>query len=535
MRTAGARLSVSLSVGLTIGLLVAFVSTLAVDSAQARERTLKLFFAHTGERGVFTYKRNGRYDRSELERINEFLRDWRREESTRMDPELLDLVWAIYRESGADDYIHVVSAYRSPQTNAALRARSRGVAKNSQHVRGKAIDFYIPGVPIADLRAVAMQMQGGGVGYYPSSGSPFVHVDTGSVRAWPRMSRQQLFALFPDGETLHLPPDGKPLPGYEIAVARREAAGGTALAYLETDDEDDTDRTGTGGGGVRSWLARVLPGGRSGNEAEIAAAPEVDLTAPPATPLADEPIIADARPPRPRPATEAELAMAAADAAQMPATVAPADSDALATLAYAPLPRTRPDATFLAASLNGDATGQLPFAEDAIGQLVARQDNPATDRAADGDPIDLAFAALEDAPELPSAEDSAVLAAFAAMRAAEAGVVVAAASANEIGGSAPAGGVVLAPDELPGYRDDQDALRRLITTPTAYDPQFARLSMPVPADAGSVYQVPEAATDVVADLGSETQPPINRFTTAEAGPDAGEQSFFARLFASLIE
>ena len=535
MRSAGARLSVSLSVGLAIGLLVAFVSTLAVDSAQARERTLKLYFGHTDERGVFTFKRNGRYDRSELERINEFLRDWRRDESARMDPELLDLIWAIYQETGSDDYIHIVSAYRSPQTNAALRSRSRGVARNSQHVRGKAIDFYIPGVPIAELRATAMRMQGGGVGYYPSSGSPFVHVDTGSVRAWPRMSRQQLLALFPNGETLHLPPDGKPLPGYEIAVARREAGGGATLAYLETDDEADTDRTGTGGG-VRSWLARVLPGGRSGNQAENAAVPETDLAAPPATPFADEPIMADARPPRPRPATEAEIARAAGgNALPTPAGVAPADSDALATLAYAPLPRSRPDATFLAASLNAAEIGQLPYADDAIGQLMARQDNAAVDGAAGGDPIDLAFAALADAPELLSAEDSAVIAAFAAMRAAETGMVVAAATASEIAGAEPTGGVVLAPDELPGYRDDQDALRRLIATPTAYDPQFAQLSMPVPADGGSVYDVPEAAADVVADLSGEAQPPINRFTTAETGAATQEQSFFAKLFASLIE
>ena len=91
-----------------------------------------------------------------------------------------------------------------------LRGRSKrsGVARHSQHTLGKAIDFYIPGVPLDKLRATAMRLQGGGVGYYPTSGSPFVHLDVGNVRAWPRMTREQLVKLFPDGRTVHLPADG---------------------------------------------------------------------------------------------------------------------------------------------------------------------------------------------------------------------------------------------------------------------------------------------------------------------------------------
>ncbi len=100
-----------------------------------------------------------------------------------------------------------------------LRSRSRGVAENSQHMLGKAIDFYIPGVSLAKLRAIGMKLQVGGVGFYPTSGSPFVHMDTGNVRHWPRMSRQELLALFPDGKTLDIPRDGKPLPGYAEALA----------------------------------------------------------------------------------------------------------------------------------------------------------------------------------------------------------------------------------------------------------------------------------------------------------------------------
>ena len=236
---------------LALGVLLASVVAFPVGTAQSREpdMTLKLFFGHTKERGEFTFKRNGRIDRGELRRLNHFLRDWRKNEDAKMDPELLELVWAIYKESGSRDYIHIVSAYRSPATNELLRARSSGVAKNSQHRLGKAMDWYVPDVPLAKLRGIAMKMQGGGVGYYPRSGSPFVHTDTGNVRAWPRMSRQQLLALFPRGNTLHLPADGKPLPEYELAVARHKAIGPNtaALAYLDTGpiEERVIDRSGT--------------------------------------------------------------------------------------------------------------------------------------------------------------------------------------------------------------------------------------------------------------------------------------------------
>ena len=122
-----------------------------------------------------------------------------------MDPRLFDLIWEAYRTAGANDYIHVVCGYRSPQTNSMLRSRSKGVAKKSQHMLGKAMDFYIPDVKLKRLREIGLKMQGGGVGYYPTSGSPFVHFDVGNVRHWPKMSRSELIALFPDGKTLHVP------------------------------------------------------------------------------------------------------------------------------------------------------------------------------------------------------------------------------------------------------------------------------------------------------------------------------------------
>ena len=93
--------------------------------AAGQTRTLKLYFIHTQEKAQITFKRNGRYDPKGLQEINRFLRDWRRNEPTKMDPRLLDLVWEVYQKSGSRDYIHVVSAYRSPATNGMLRSRSK--------------------------------------------------------------------------------------------------------------------------------------------------------------------------------------------------------------------------------------------------------------------------------------------------------------------------------------------------------------------------------------------------------------------------
>ncbi|WP_298960952.1 DUF882 domain-containing protein [uncultured Roseibium sp.] len=202
---------------------LAVASACLVPAAQAETRTLKLYNTHTKERVSITFKKNGRYLPGGLREANRFLRDWRRNEIIKMDPELLDLVWEVYRKVGARDHIYVVSSYRSPATNNMLRKRSSGVARNSQHTLGKAMDFYIPGVNLAKLREAGLRKEIGGVGYYPRSGSPFVHMDTGRVRHWPKMSRSQLARVFPSGKTLHIPSDGKPLKGYKIALAEAKS------------------------------------------------------------------------------------------------------------------------------------------------------------------------------------------------------------------------------------------------------------------------------------------------------------------------
>ncbi len=136
-----------------------------------------------------------------------------------MDRRLFDILWEVYRDVDGKQPIQIISAYRSPATNAMLRRRSSGVARFSQHMLGHAMDFFIPGVPLEQIRAAGLRLQRGGVGFYPTSGSPFVHLDTGRIRHWPRMSYEQLARIFPDGRTVHLPADGTPLKGYQLALA----------------------------------------------------------------------------------------------------------------------------------------------------------------------------------------------------------------------------------------------------------------------------------------------------------------------------
>jgi uncharacterized protein YcbK (DUF882 family) len=207
--------------------------------ANGDTRTLTFYHNNTKESLTVTFRRNGQYDSGALQQLNWFLRDWRREEATRMDPRLFDTVWEVYREVGSDAPVHVNSAYRSPHTNSMLRRRSSGVAKNSQHMQGKALDFYLPDVSAARLRAIGMRLQNGGVGYYPNAYTPFVHLDVGSVRAWPRMTRSQLASIFPDGRTVHIPSDGRPLPGYEEARAEVLAKGGTVAGYTAYADAEE--------------------------------------------------------------------------------------------------------------------------------------------------------------------------------------------------------------------------------------------------------------------------------------------------------
>ena len=226
--------------------LALIVSTNSLQTVVANGDTRAITFQHThrDDSITITFKRNGRYDDEALKKLNYFLRDWRNDDQTRMDPQLFDILWEVTREVGTEEPIRIVSSYRSPATNAMLRRRSRGVAQFSQHMLGKAIDFNINGVSVEQLRVVAMRLQRGGVGFYPGS---FVHVDVGSVRHWPRMTHDQLARVFPNGRTVHVPSDGQPLSGYALALAdieRRGSSGpsGMSLAAARNSGAINEDR-----------------------------------------------------------------------------------------------------------------------------------------------------------------------------------------------------------------------------------------------------------------------------------------------------
>jgi uncharacterized protein YcbK (DUF882 family) len=324
--------SIGVALPVSAVLLLAPAATGPAES-NPQTRTLSIVNMHTKERIAVTYKVNGRYDQAALKKLNYVLRDWRRNEVTAMDPKLFDLLWEVQREAGTNQPIHAVSGFRSPVTQAALRKRSRGVAKHSQHTLGKATDFYIPGVPVSRLREIAFRKQVGGVGYYPTSNTPFVHLDTGNVRSWPRMTRKQLLALFPDGKTLHLPADGKPLPGYNQALALAKAgqlgSGGSAPAQAKRG---------------RNLLAALFDREDDEEETNAAAGREAPQSAPP-------PAIVVARAPAPAQVQpQAAVAMPAAAQQTAAASVAIPPARPPFAIASAPAQMTAPQAVEIAAA-----------------------------------------------------------------------------------------------------------------------------------------------------------------------------------------
>ncbi len=156
---------------------------LALPAADERAwRALRFDNLHTGEKLTAEYVQAGRYVPDALAAINHLLRDFRTGDVGPIDTALLDLIDELHRLTGSRRAFEVISGYRSPHTNAALQRRSSGVATDSLHMRGQAIDLRLGDVALDGLRDAALSLRGGGVGFYPASS--FVHVDCGRVRAW---------------------------------------------------------------------------------------------------------------------------------------------------------------------------------------------------------------------------------------------------------------------------------------------------------------------------------------------------------------
>src|SRR5215213_2897706 len=320
-------------IGLTSLLLLAGAGSVHDATALNETRTLSFHHTHSDEDLTVTFKRDGRYDEEALKKINHFLRDWRSQDSTTMDRHLFDILWEVYRDVDGKKPIQIISAYRSPATNSMLRRRSSGVARFSQHMLGHAMDFYIPDVALEQIRAAGLRLQRGGVGFYPTSGSPFVHLDTGSVRHWPRMTHDQLAKVFPDGRTVHLPANGGPMKGYEMARADIERRG----------NGDDATSVGKKPG----LFAALFRGGKSNDEddegASVSAKPE--KSAPASVMAAAAPAkSADPVPtPRAKPQVGATLQLASADAQIVPGPKAKPEQKQAAQASAEPKPQTPAD------------------------------------------------------------------------------------------------------------------------------------------------------------------------------------------------
>ena len=210
-----------LRAGGAIAALLAIVGSIEMVTASSGTRTISLYNIHTKETVTVLYKRDGKFIEAALEQINHVMRDHRKNESTRMDPDLIDLIWETHHELRSNAPVHIISGYRSRATNDLLRRTVGGQASESRHILGKAADVHFPDVPVRNIRYAAVTRERGGVGYYPTSSTPFVHLDTDRVRAWPRLPRLELALLFPSGTTKHMPADGGPLTKDDVRVAQQ--------------------------------------------------------------------------------------------------------------------------------------------------------------------------------------------------------------------------------------------------------------------------------------------------------------------------
>jgi len=169
--------------GFSAGFALLITLTLPVYTiADTGKRLLSFYNTHTHERLTVMYKNGNQYKPEAFKKINYILRNHRSGDVYPMDPKLMDFLYDLLAKVNNHGEVHIISGYRSPKTNAKLRQKSKGVAGGSMHMKGKALDFRLPGTDTAVLRDSARTMKRGGVGYYRKP--DFIQIDTGRVRNW---------------------------------------------------------------------------------------------------------------------------------------------------------------------------------------------------------------------------------------------------------------------------------------------------------------------------------------------------------------
>lgn len=341
-------------VALSVAVLAAGTGEIAAEFG--RTRTISLHNIHTKETLTVLYKKDGKNISAAMEKINWILRDWRRDEPTTMDPALIDLLWEMHTELGSREPINIISGYRSRATNDMLRKTVGGQASQSRHILGKAADVQFPDIPLKQLRYSAMIHERGGVGYYPTSATPFVHVDTDRVRAWPRLPRYELALLFPNGKTAHKPAEGDDLTRDDVRVARvQHKSLATEIAAFHEFRKQPKPATLLAAAGAASASS-------GSGTPEILPWQTVASLGPPPK-LVTEPV----------PVSRPTPALADSDRAGLDKLVARASYESPPRLLNEPAPAAR-RAGFATASLTGGAAPSPPLARErkALARLAAR-------------------------------------------------------------------------------------------------------------------------------------------------------------------
>ena len=416
----------------TLGLAL-FMSSVGTAVSGGETRTISLVHQHTKEKLTVTYKKDGKYIPSAMKQLNRFFRDWRRNEVTTIDPRTIDLVWELHADLGSKRPIHIVSGYRSPKTNAFLKRIGRNVAKKSQHMKGKAIDFFFPDVNTKTIRNSALARRVGGVGYYRSSGGPtgFLHADSGNVRHWgPAIGRSELASIISQGrktigrragkkgafdnapETLVAEADVTPKTKKSKGILGRFFGGGddepevqepTAAAVASNEPKALDGIYGEG-----DELAELSEDAADATAAEAKAAAQAKALAAKAkkpTPVLEEPAFVAAEPDPSLNKKDAGALAALAGTAAVEEQAAEKRKPVVASLGFVPMPKLKPKAVqqMAAANLGNDDVQITPVSAPPEQNWSKKQSRPS--------PVADAIGTVEAAETMTSIEEAPVAAA----------------------------------------------------------------------------------------------------------------------------